>query len=361
MRRFSVLAASAAFLLPTSIAAQDVPPDIAQWDILCFCSATVATPHVAVRADNNGRILYAARGGITAEQLRASGIPVLDSQLYFLRDYHLLSRNENVWKTSIPTLGPPEMRAIRALLRGEAAALVRKTANDVHALSSALSARGFPDNAYSVLFSYVLDGLTWSNLDELKLSVDSAETVEHPFWSGVFWAVYPKRENVPGTNGHSKGKVEIQFTWTDAILPLVTKMQESPGLNGFLQSVPGQPSKEALSYKDGGSWRLTAQDGRFLVPLIDERAADPIRAIGQRIANAYVDRIRDRTVLDKLKRIIGTQRDDETITIALHEFIWEGMDGYVSAGIVKRPNVLAKPEIVTSEDIRKATLLIVHN
>jgi hypothetical protein len=339
--------------------AQEAPTDISQWDLICYCNATVATPHFAVRADNNGRILYLAREGIALDALRQDGVTFADSQIYLLRAFHLLERKGDIWTTSMPLLGSEKMKRMRALLRVEAKRVVDSTRADARAIAEAVAAQGFPDNAYSVLFSYVLDGRTWEVLDAAKAMPDLDMTADHPFWGGLFWAVYPKRTGAPGTNSTSKGKVGICFTWTDRTLTGLSKMQASPGLDSFLESVAqGTPRTTPLAYADGGEWRLASADGKMLVPVIRERAGDPIYEAAGRIADAFATRIQDKDLVAKLGEIAGTTRNCDTVLIAMHEFIWEALDAYEAEGVVHAPETDSSSAPASESALRKLVLIV---
>jgi hypothetical protein len=89
---------------------ESLPNDLSQWDLICFCVTSVNTPHFAVRADTNGRILYLAQNPITKAQLQQDlGVPVLESQLALLSDWRLLKHDGETYVTNIPILGPEKI------------------------------------------------------------------------------------------------------------------------------------------------------------------------------------------------------------------------------------------------------------
>jgi hypothetical protein len=250
---------------------------------------------------------------------------------------------------------------MREVLREEAARLVSSTAPDARSLAAAVENRGFPDHVYSVLFSYALDGRTWDILDAGNAMPPLDITADHPFWSGLFWAVFPKRSKVPGTNSASRGKVEIKFTWTERTRSGLQRIQSSPGLGPFLESIGrGAPAAEPLTDKDGGRWRLVAADGTMLVPVIREQPGDPVFDAASRIAAAFAKRIQDPELLARLQDIIGTTRRSDTLLIAMHEFIWEALDAYQAAGIVRAPKSSSTKRAPSESDLRKFMLIVVH-
>jgi hypothetical protein len=91
------------------------PRDLSKWDLICYCITSVGTPHFAVKADTNGRILYAAQKGLTRKQIEeAVPSPALTSQLGLLRDWRMLKRTGDIYTTNIPVLGPEKMDQMRA-------------------------------------------------------------------------------------------------------------------------------------------------------------------------------------------------------------------------------------------------------
>ena len=54
------------------------PDDLAAWSLHCFCITARRTPHGVVRLDRNGRLLHAARHGISRGALREQGLLVAE-------------------------------------------------------------------------------------------------------------------------------------------------------------------------------------------------------------------------------------------------------------------------------------------
>lgn len=141
------------------------PADISKWDLICFCITSVNTPHFAVRSDTNGRILYYAQNGATRAQLQeAMGEPVLGSQLGLPQDWRLLKHDGDVYITNIPVLGPERVGELREQMKKLAERIAPETHPEVEEIAAELRRRRLSDHLYSVLFSYVLDGLTWDEL-----------------------------------------------------------------------------------------------------------------------------------------------------------------------------------------------------
>ena len=319
-----------------------VPHDLAKWELTCFCNTKLATPHVVVRADDNGRILYAARGGITKDGLKAKGIPFTDSQLILMLSWHLLTKHGPVWTTAMPVLGPNEMAHVRAALQPAVKGVAKASAADVAAIKAVLHKNAMDASAYSVVFNAVLDSLTWEVLHTRHVLTPFEVTADRPIWNGAFWAHYPPRKGVPGTNAQSEGKAEIRLTWTDGTLDAVHALQASDGISALLKAIAAGKPVVPITATDGMVWRLSDAKGRLRVPLIHQRKGDPIYDHGMHIANAMVDALLDKPVFAQLKRDIAHADDQTVIIIAMHEFIWGVLDEFVKAGLAVPPVLTAK-------------------
>src|SRR5262249_53187493 len=96
-----VLAALAPILLASlpiqsARAASAVPgvsSSLSDWGLHCWCLTARRTPQRIIRADNNGRLLQLAVGGITRAELDRKLPGASDSQLTLLQTYGLLSHD----------------------------------------------------------------------------------------------------------------------------------------------------------------------------------------------------------------------------------------------------------------------------
>lgn len=86
--------------------------------------------------------------------------------------------------------------------------------NEWHAFLSELKKRNLAKNAYSLVFSYILDGKIW------KKQLPSPDSLtNNATWKGAYWALYDKRQNglSYGTNGFSKFDKIFFQTWSDSL------------------------------------------------------------------------------------------------------------------------------------------------
>ncbi len=351
-RRSIVLFVSSVIcLLPGStIAAQQrpmPPPDISKWDLICFCITSVNTPHFAVRADTNGQILYYAQNGATKAQLeQAMGARVLMSQLDLLQDWRLLKRDGEVYITNIPVLGPEKVGELRQQMKNLAGQIAPEIRPEVQKIAKELQVRNLSDHLYSVLFSYVLDGLTWDQLRSSKAIPEMRITADHPFWDGTFWALYPNRSAEPGTNSTGPDGIALLMTWTDPVLKQLQALQDAPRLTSMLQQAAKEDCRN-LSIEDAEhkQWTLSGPDGACIFPVIHENASDAIYTAGEKIAERIARAVLEN---DQQKLIGGGATVQQAHLTAAHELMWEVLDVVVREGMVQAPSVLRSGASATS-------------
>jgi hypothetical protein len=345
----------------TSAAGSNAPDDLSKWDLICFCNTVEYTPHRVLKADDNGRILFYASKGATKEQLAAASLKPLESQLMVLRDWHLLKKDGDIYTTSIPVLGPDRISHIRSVLHSIAAQVADHSRSDVAVIVRALRERHLDEHEYAVVFSYVLDGLVWERLDARSTAPNWDITASHPFWSGLFWATFPKREGVPGTNSRQLGNVTLRLMWTDETLPFISNLQSSPDVEAFLKSIKdGQANAAPIKSKDG-EWRLVNADGTMQVPVIHERKGDVIYDAGMRISDALVSKLLEPKLLKSLKPYIPYASDYEESIIIAHEFIWSVLDAMLAKGEITKPAALRLGAQLTPETVRSLVVISVRD
>ncbi|WP_340682023.1 hypothetical protein LCL61_25300 [Amycolatopsis coloradensis] len=305
----------------------DDPDDLAKWGLHCFCLGARSTPHHVVKMDDNGRLLFRARLGVSRTELRHQGIDPLDSQIALLRAYHLIAVEGDRLVTTFPVLGSQETAALRARMAGLADVIAPEIAADVSAFSDVLAGRGLAHCVYGVLFGYVIDGLVWDCLRSDGLLPAGELSVERPYWNGAFWAVYPPREGAMGTNEIKEAGVGLTMVWTDPTVESLNRLVESPALRPALRAVGrGDLPRATFMAGEGHTWTLTVDGAWPTIPLIRRRESDPVHAIGLRIAAKVVSVL----LRDMLK---------PGVVVAAHELIWNLMEALEAAGIIRRPAV----------------------
>ncbi|WP_143254034.1 hypothetical protein [Amycolatopsis keratiniphila] len=297
------------------------PDDLAVWGLHCFCLGARSTPHHVVKMDDNGRLLFRARQGVTRTELRQHGIDPLDSQIALLRAYHLIAVEGERLVTTFPVLGSQETAGLRIRMAELAEVVAAEIATDVSALADVLTGEGLARSVYGVLFGYVIDGLIWDRLRSDGLLPSGELSVERPYWNGAFWAVYPPREGAMGTNEIEEAGVRLTMVWTDETVRALNRLAEAPALRSALRAVSrGSLPREAL----------VDDEGKLTIPVIRRRESDPVHRIGLRIAGKIVS-----ALLRDLPQA--------GVVVAAHELIWSVVDALEMAGMVRRPGTFDGP------------------
>jgi hypothetical protein len=284
------------------------PPDLSRWGLHCFCLGARETPHRAVAADNNGRILYLARHGVTRAGLRTVGVNTLDSQIAWLKALDLLSFDGEIFRTTFPTLGAETMRQLRNRSRRRADlttdALV-PAARDVGDLLALHDARA---HHYAVLFGHGLDGILWQELRAVGELPSTELSVSKPFWNGVFWAINPERMGAAGTNEAIRGAETLVTVWTKdtaARLGAVERLWER------------------------GEWRES-------VPVVSTRPADSLHAACGEVARVALAALEE--LVNELAEagFAGLTRQQLFVVVG-HELIWDLAENLCRAGHLPVP------------------------
>jgi hypothetical protein len=280
------------------------PPNLSEWGLHCWCLTARHTPQRIVRADNNGRLLRLAVGGVTRAELDRKLPGVTESQLALLQTYGLLTHDGDLYATAFPVFGPETIGPIRARLADLARHTAVQLRPDVETIAASARAQKHPGAAYAMVFGYALDGTLWDELPRRTPLPDTTLDLDHPFWRGAFWAIYPERSGAPGRNDATLGGRTLVAVWTDSTVN---------ALNAKLHAAMAKGSPVDLSN----------------LPIVIDRSGDPVHTAGHRIAKnltaALVDSQEGRALLAQFPQ--GLRR--QAVLAIAHEFIWSVMEELV--------------------------------
>ena len=145
-----------------------------------------AAPHKSVlsatRFDNSGEISLACVEPRTAEQLDASGIRHLRSELERLRDWRLLEYDSasSTLRTTVHVYGTRAASAIRDMVGPVAAEVTDELDADLAALRSHLGETRRERSLFAILYAYVLHGYSMSRFSE-EIDQSRSPTAERQF------------------------------------------------------------------------------------------------------------------------------------------------------------------------------------
>lgn len=352
-----LLPLSALFLLLPA-PAQEPPKDLRDWQLTCYCSG--GNPDDIVRKDNNGKILFLALRGITREGLKARGIAFTESQIELLRDWRLLAEQGDQFTTRMPVVGPEEMTRLRALLHMQAVELGRSLQPDFNTFVAAVAQRGYADNAYSIAFSYLLDGMVWDEFDQRHLLPSMETTAEKPFWGGTLWAIYPRRD-APGTNSKSHGGWSLSVTWTQSVQPLLKPLNSLSLVESLLNDLEMRGSVSDPSARNElVALGILSADGEPAVPIIHEVPSDSIYAASLAISHKVGDGMLRVMQSPAIPTLIRSNDSGVSLVIAYHEFMWELLAYLERTGVVRSPAILSAKTHADLRQIHDLVFLVVE-
>jgi hypothetical protein len=252
------------------------------------------------------------------------------------------------------------MARIRAVTDEAAATLLGELRPGIADYVGTLAAAGFADNAFSVLFSYVVDGLVWYQFRQRGHGVSTQVTVDTPLWAGAIWAVKPARASRCGTNQYTVDNGYISLNWSEAA------HEQIGGLKG------GSDDLRALAAavrKDGRvvdatlreallPYRLVAADGRPLIPVITESVTDPLHTGALTLSDELADRSLAVLPLADLQTELGLDDPAVALIIVYHELMWDLMEALEADGLVERPGVLSGDPTAQPADIGKLAFIV---
>lgn len=325
--------------------AGEEPRSLDEFEILQYVAARKYPPSVSIALDNNGQILLACRQGRSVEELRESGLEFAESQIELLIAMKLMIRDSRGdLYTAFPILDEAQMLELRGETFSLAEELTSVVGPDVEALSRALEAAGQGAYGYSVLFSYVLDGMVWGFFEEYRRVPMRALSVRRPFWSGEVWAVRPRREFRAGTQSiQQKG------------LKLKVNLSSGFGEAGELFADPDTLRRGLAQFEAAGRlaegrprqlltrFGLVDETGLWVIPVIDEIKKGPVFRAAEVLTSNLVDALLERIDLEGLQERYGFRSAQQALVVVYHELMVDLIERFERAGWVTKPEILSQP------------------
>ena len=333
------------------------------YDIIQYASLSGYGPQNIILLDNNGDILLACKAGITEGALKTVGITYGESQLVLLEAWRLILRNGDTLKTLVPILDSTETHTLRAYTKHVAASVCDSTVTLVRALKQHLDGIKRSRNTYSVMFSYVIDGLVWRYLEGQKLLTRRTIDAERPFWAGEVWALYRPRTFSCGTNSISDQGISINVNWSDAsipkMLPFVADFKNLGRMfDDYTKSgrVVDTAAKRIFS-----PFNLFDPNGEFTIPTITEVKSNKLYSVSVELSNRIAQVVLRTLDLAFLSTKYNFRDAQQTLVIVYHEIMWDLMDAYENKGLLTKPVAFADPGHTRSSDISDLVFIVRHN
>ncbi len=310
----------------TCIAQEEVKP-FDEFEPIAFCSFNQYHPFDYIRMDNNWQLLYALRTPQTPEELKGKGYHFNSSQLNILLLGGLLEMKGRQCHTTLPIFDQQQTTAIRALSRRLAEQTMGSTEQDYKNFVKALDRQGYRDNAFSLLFSFLLDGMTW------RAITPPMDKISHQLtWDGIAFVQYePRKHMTIGTNGYGL----FNMTWSDSLgvwpkRATIDRFTEQFQQHGRVVDTALISELEPLG--------LVNQKGEVRIPVISNLSDKTFQTLTTTIIDKNAKGLAQG--LEDFKQITGITDDNYAKVILFHEMMWDTLDLLLARKIVTEPSIL---------------------
>ena len=304
------------------------------FDLTAFCSYTTFHPSQYL-TDNNWDILCAFVQPGTPAKLDSLGIQYNKSQLRLLEVGDLLTRDNNVYTTKMHIFGKSETQVIRRESKEFADSIFPVIEPRIKELISAFDNAGYSNQAYSLVFSYLLDNYIW--VDEFLSSPHSCE--DHGTWSGAYWAMFESRNHDKiGTNGYGP----VKQNWTNN-LGYWMSMSKILAFAGEVSANGGKRIENQEIIDAVSDWGLTDKDGNILIPVLYRNNNDNIDLLCRSITVDLSNAVKDHCISWSTAHNIASLKLAQIIFY--HEVLWDLLDILESKGIITMPAILKGEEV----------------
>jgi len=328
--------------------------------IIQYITQDGRSPHSVMNMDNNGEILLACNEGKTRDQLNDAGFSFSESQIALMEMMRLLEEKDDLLSTVIPFLDGDKTGKIRAHNKSVVPRLADYIRQDVAQLSGVLESMTRKNNIYSILFSYILDGMVWDMFEEKNLVKKMEITAKAPFWSGEVWAIYPARAFECGTNSITDKGVSFKVNWSEKTIPKMIPFvadwkNQLQMFNDYLEKgrVVNEEAKKVFA-----PFNLYDKDGYFTIPVIEEKEDNELYRISCAISEKVAERVPKILDLSGLTEKYGFRDNGQAMVIVYHEMMWDLMDYFEEEGLVGKPVAFASPEKVEQKDIADLVFIV---
>ena len=326
----------------------------------CYCNTTESTPDAILKMDNNWELVNSLTAPKTLSQLESSGVRYSESQIKLLLNWHLISKSkDDTYKIEIPVFDSIRTSVLRQYSLRLSKELTELIKDNVINLKKALKKINREPNTYSILFSYVLDGLVWDNLEADSLLPDYEITIKKPFWAGEYWLMYPKRKFSCGTNSISDKGYSIKVNWSEKAIPymkpFVTRWDLLEKILNDLITKNKVEDKEAIEVF--GQFNIFNSNGNFTVPEIEENKSNDLSNISRDISGIINTFLTSKVDTGYLINEFALKDRKQAVIILYHEIMWDMLDIMESDGLITKPAVFTDPEKSEASDVSDLVII----
>ncbi len=326
------------------------------WEDICYCTMNNSYhPSTIVSADNNLQLLRSLKNGLTRKQLDSLKISHKKSQLLLLESYHLIKKVDGIYKTNIPILDVEQTSRLRKQSLSAARKIYPEIEKECRDLVAYLVAQNRVNNAYSILFSYVLDGLIWSQFKKEGI-VEKWDTTE--VWSGHYWFLTPKRSfDCGGTNSLTKDNFAFKWNWSYS--ENVTDELWNMNVEALFPIAQRKaiPDKEIIN--EFADYGFFDKNSCLTIPIINEIENNDLYSLAVKIIDTLSRTFRIETNIEQLKTSYGFNNNSETVVVFYHEVLFDLMDLLIEKQVIQLPKAFKSPDKATIIDAADLCFIVI--
>lgn len=330
--------------------------NLCNWEDICYCSMNNSYhPSTVVGADNNWQLLLAMKNGLMLKQLDSLKVPYTKSQLLLLMSQRLLNKSDGIYKTVIPILDTEQTAHLRKQSQFVASEIYPEIEHECHKLVAYLSKQNKAQNAYSILFSYVLDGLIWERFEKEGIVKERDNT---EIWSGNYWFLTPKRTtDCGGTN--SLTSKNFAFIWNWSHTEKVTDGLWNKNIEALFPLAQGNniPDKEIINEFE--AYGFFDKNLRLTIPVINEKENNTLYLLSNSIIDKLMPAFLAKTDVELLKTSYIFNDNSETVVIFYHEIMFDLMDLLLEKQVIQLPSAFQSPDKATPKDATDLCFIVI--
>jgi len=326
------------------------------WEQICYCSFKGHFhPQEIVNADNNWQLLLAMKNGRTPKQLDSLKIPYTQSQLLLLLSMRLIEQNGKVLTTTIPILNRNETAELRVMSREAAMRIISEIEPECKDLVDFLAKNNRRKNAFTILFSYVLDGRIWGEFEQEKL-IDENRIINN-LWGGNYWSITPKRTWSCGTNSLSNDKYAVLFNWSEQSDELLDNFYGA-NFDGLLDFLEDGKTDDSAVIDEFTKYGFFDENKSLTIPVIDESGNNTLFVLSNKITDKLLSGFVKSTDFDAVKSKFNLADDSQTVIVFYHEVMWDILNLLLEKQIIQKPIAFESPEKANLLDIADLCFVI---
>lgn len=316
----------------TTTIGQNIRP-LKLWEEYPFVTFTTFHPSQIIKADNNWDVIMSFRKPHSVKYLDSIGVHAKPSQLILLNIEGLIKYKDGNWQTCMPIMDSLQTATIRhnsALLAQDVCAQIK---DDVKGVVRYCADTGYKDNAFSLIFSYILDNKCWD-----ELNINYSGMMDGATWQGLYYILYNKRDFLCGTNSLPRDSAKVAVTWgnddpdfASGVYSFIGKLCDEYVKNGKITN------RDLLD--EAVSFGLADTDGNITIPVIDETHSTALQDLSTSICKKIKANLEHSKYVDDLMSIPGITDKRMAIIIFYHELMYDMLECMVKEKLISLPRI----------------------